>query len=130
MKTVKIQLQQCSPPILLFSHSQPYLLLLVFREFAVLIILLGKGGGLSHLEPITSLLLGRIIAQTALGHLNLLCPYFIATKTPSLSATLCWSRTFGIDNNKSLLDLHFLLKLLLNTQPVRLFIDYDIDIVY
>ena len=29
-----------------------------------------------------------------LGHLNLLCPHFIATKTPSLSATRCWSRTF------------------------------------
>ena len=84
MNTDKIQLQQCSPPILMSSHSQPYLLLLVVTECAVLIILLGKGGrgGLSHLERITSLLLGRIIAQTALGHLNLYVPILLQQKHP------------------------------------------------
>ena len=86
MNTDKIQLQQCSPPIFMSSHSQPYLLLLVFTECAVLIILLGKGGGagggLSHLECITSLLLGRIIAQTALGHLNLYVPILLQQKHP------------------------------------------------
>ena len=36
----------------------------------------------SHLERITTLLLGRLIAQTALGHLNLYVPILLQQKHP------------------------------------------------
>ena len=78
---------------------------------------------MSHLERITSLLLGRIIAQTALGHLNLYVPILLQQKHPVYLPRFVEQGIWHLDNNKSLLVLHFLLKLLLNTQAVRLFID-------